>query len=104
MEQTLIRIGLPVKCAYGDCKAKGFVKPQSDYGGWYKSKMFRFKMHKRWFCPKHYEKGRELDNRFYENYKTPDPYPEKEATVDELYKLLDEGAEDNDSKPNQPIS
>lgn len=92
MDHTLIRIGLPVKCAYGDCGTKDFVKPNTDYGGWYKSKMFRFKPRKRWFCPEHYEFARNKDNHFYENYKTPDPYIEEAAqakTVDELYDLID---------------
>lgn len=93
MEEALIQVGLPVTCAWGDCGTRGFVKPRfvtPDYGGWYKSKLFRFKR-KRWYCPEHYENGREIDNKFYENYKTPDPYPAEkvEATVDELYKLLD---------------
>jgi hypothetical protein len=91
MEEALRQIGLPVKCAYGDCEVTGHVKPGTDYGGWYKSKMFRFKPRKRWFCPEHYEDGRRIDNKFYENYRTPDPYPEQEAeaTIDELYKLID---------------
>lgn len=92
MEQALIQVGLPVKCAWGDCETTGFVKPKCvdpEHGGWYKSKLFRFSH--TWYCPKHYEKGREIDNKFYENYKTPDPYPEQEAeaTIEELYKLLD---------------
>lgn len=94
MDQALIQVGLPVRCAFGDCGTTGHVKPafvDPKHGGWYKSKFFRFRPRKMWYCPKHYEKGREIDNRFYENYKTPDPYPEQEteATVDELYKLLD---------------
>lgn len=94
MEQALLQVGLPVTCAFGDCDTTGFVKPRSDYGGWYKSKLFRFKR-KRWYCPEHYEKGREIDNRFYQNYATPHPYPDEEAkailsTEEELYKLLDE--------------
>lgn len=106
MDQALSKVGLPVKCAYGDCKAKSLVRPQSDYGGWYKSKLFRYKQHLRWFCPKHYEKGREIDNKFYENYQTPDPYPQEEIdkTQDELYKLLDEGEEDNDDKSINSVS
>ena len=28
MDETLIQIGLPVKCIYADCQAKGFVKPK----------------------------------------------------------------------------
>lgn len=84
-------VGLPVTCAFGDCGTKGHVKPQSDYGGWYKSKMFRMRPRKRWYCPEHYEEGRAIDNKFYQNYLTPDPYSESEleATQDELYKLLD---------------
>lgn len=91
MDQGLAHVGLPVTCAYGDCEETGFVKPRSDYGGWYKSKFYRLKPRKRWFCPKHYEKGRELDNRFYDNSRTPDPYPEQKIddVEAELYKLLD---------------
>lgn len=92
MEEALIQVGLPVKCR--KCLKEGRVKPafvDPTHGGWYKSKMFRTKR-LRWYCPEHYELGREEDNRFYENYKTPDPYPE-DATVaqteEELYKLLD---------------
>ena len=90
MEAALEAVGLPVSCAFGDCEVKGFVKPRTDYGGWYKSKLFRFKR-KRWFCPDHYEHGRAIDNKFYENFKTPDPYTddETEHAVNELYKLLD---------------
>lgn len=94
MDQALIQIGLPVHCAWGDCEASGFVKPKfvdETHGGWYKSKMFRMRPRKRWFCPDHYEEGRAFDNRFYENFRTPDPYPAdmtKEAQ-EELYKLLD---------------
>jgi hypothetical protein len=94
MEEAILQIGLPVKCAYGDCEITGFVKPHSDYGGWYKSKMFRFKPRKRWYCPEHHEAGRQIDNKFYENYRTPEPYTDKELDAqkdmtEELYKLLD---------------
>ncbi len=91
MEEALINVGLPVKCAYGDCGEKGFVKPHSDYGGWYKSKFFRLRPKKRWYCPEHYDKGREIDNKFYENWRTPDPYTEKDTPniEAELYALLD---------------
>jgi len=82
----LIKVGLPVKCR--KCGEKGFVRPRSDYGGWYRSKMLRLTRNK-WFCPEHYEIGRKMDNRFYENYKTPDPEPEPEDTTEALYKLLD---------------
>lgn len=94
MEEALIQVGLPVTCAWGDCGTKGNVKPKfvdPTHGGWYKSKMFRMRPKKKWFCPEHYEEGRALDNRFYENFKTPDPYPEEqtEQTTAELYALLD---------------
>lgn len=90
MDAALELVGLPVKCAYGDCEATGFMKPRSDYDGWYKSKMFRLKPRKKWFCPDHYEHGRQIDNRFYENIRTPDPYDgDKETVEEQLYKLLD---------------
>ncbi len=88
MEQALIQVGLPVKCAHGDCSATGFVKPK-EHDGWYKSKFFRFRPTKRWYCPEHYKEGRAIDNEFYENYKTPGPEPEPENVEKELYKLLD---------------
>ncbi len=98
MDQALIQVGLPVTCAYADCGITGHIKPafaDPEHGGWYKSKMFRFKPRKRWYCPDHYEDGRRIDNTFYENYRTPDPYPEEvaqakvEETTEELYALLD---------------
>lgn len=91
MDQALIKVGLPVRCGLGDCEITGFVKPHTDHDGWYKSKLLRMRPRKRWFCPEHYEVGRAMDNKFYENFRTPDPYPtaEVESTVDELYKLLD---------------
>lgn len=95
MEEALIQVGLPVSCAWGDCEVTGYVKPafiDPKHGGWYKSKLMRRRPRKMWYCPGHYEKGRELDNRFYENYKTPDPYPEQakvEQTTEELYNLID---------------
>lgn len=89
MDAYLVHTGLPVTCAFGDCEAKGNVKPHSDYGGWYKSKMFRMHFRKRWFCPEHYQEGRTMDNKFYENYKTPDPEPTPVDVEAELYALLD---------------
>lgn len=104
MDQAIIQVGLPVKCAYGDCKATGFVKPASDYGGWYKSRLFRFRISKRWFCPKHAQKGKDIDKKFYEMTKTPAPAAEPaKETVEDLYALLDLG-EDDDSKPIKPVS
>lgn len=93
MDEAIRQVGLPVKCSYGDCGTTGYVKPHN-YGGWYKCKMLRKRWKKSWYCPAHYEAGREIDNRFYQNYRTPDPYTEEEAKVklsteEELYKLLD---------------
>jgi hypothetical protein len=71
---------------------KGFVKPRSDYGGWYKSKLFRFRPRKRWYCPEHHDFGKHRDDHFYDRYKTPEPPVEEkvtESTTEELYKLLD---------------
>jgi hypothetical protein len=89
MEQALIQVGLPVTCGLGDCETKGFVKPWTDYGGWYRSKLFRRRPRQKWFCPDHHQEGQAIDNRFYENYKTPDPEPEPENVEADLYKLLD---------------
>ena len=89
IENALAGTGLPVACRYGDCETQGFVKPSTDYGGWYKSKFYRFR--KKWFCPEHYQKGRDIDNKFYQNWQTPDPYTEIEelSAEEELYNLLD---------------
>jgi hypothetical protein len=88
MDPALTKVGLPVSCAFGDCETKGFVKPKSDYGGWYKSRLFRFKR-KRWFCPKHFEEGKAIDDKFYEKYKTPVAKLPPEDATEALYKLLD---------------
>ena len=89
MDQALIQVGLPVKCAYGDCGVTSFVKPHN-YGGWYKSRLMRFKR-KKWFCPAHAKKGEDIDNRFYQTYATPVEKVElKDSTEEELYKLLED--------------
>lgn len=88
MDQSLIKVGLPVSCAFGDCEVTGYVKPASDYGGWYKSRLFRFKR-KRWFCPDHAKEGKAIDDKFYQNYKTPAPEIKPEDATEALYKLLD---------------
>lgn len=94
MEAALVQIGLPVICGFADCGAKDLVKPHTNHNGWYKSKLFRKVLRKKWYCPEHYQQGREIDNHFYKNYLTPDPYDDEEiksieSTQDELYKLLD---------------
>ena len=88
MEEALIQVGLPVKCIYADCQTRGFVKPGTDYDGWYKAELYR-RRRKRWFCPKHHNNGKEIDDRFYKKYETPIPKV-KETTEDELYKLLED--------------
>lgn len=84
MDQALIQVGLPVKCR--KCLTPGRVKPSSDYDGWYRLRISR----KEWFCPEHAKIGKDMDQRFYEKYKTPEPAvdPDKED-IEELYKLLD---------------
>lgn len=94
MDATLFRVGMRVRCRI--CPAEGRVKPQTDYEGWYKSKLLR--KSNRWFCPgEHYKIGRDMDNRFYDNHMTPDPWTEEEkkaqehakSAEEELYELLD---------------
>lgn len=85
MDEALIQVGLPVKCIYADCQTRGFVKPGTDYGGWYKARIYRKRKNK-WFCPEHYNNGKEADERF---YKTPQPEL-KDTTEEELYKLLED--------------
>lgn len=92
MDEAIRQVGLPVHCR--KCEVAGFVKPGTDYGGWYKSKKYRT-TNNRWFCPEHYEIGRKVDNDFFQRSPTPDPYSEEEkqkqieSTEEELYKLLD---------------
>lgn len=89
MEEALRTVGLPVKCR--TCSKKGFVKPHSDYGGWYRSKWGP--RSKRWLCPDHADAGKASDKHFTDRFKTPEGGQEQakpeETTVDELYKLLD---------------
>lgn len=92
MEETLIKVGLPVKCGWGDCPATGFVRPafvDPTHGGWYKSQLMRFNLRKRWACPEHAQKRKEYDEWFYDRYRTPEPPEKPEESLDELYKILD---------------
>lgn len=86
MEEALIKVGLPVKCA--KCKKEGRVRPK-DYGGWYKSRLFRLRPKKRWFCPEHHDIGKRMDEHFYDISQTPQPDTTVEDSTEELYKLLD---------------
>lgn len=88
MDETLLQVGLPVKCR--KCDTKGFVKPDKKYGGWYKSRLFRTKR-LRWYCPEHHDIGKSVDDKF---FKTVDNQPREEvdqqaSVEEELYKLLD---------------
>lgn len=76
------------------CKTTGTVKPHS-YGGWYKSKLLR-RIKNKWFCPTHYTNGKAMDNKFYEEYKTPQPtsfepdaIPLSKSAEQELIDLFD---------------
>ena len=110
MEPALLNVGLPVLCAGATdeairCDLRGFVKPGTDYSGWYKSKLLRGYSTKRWFCPEHASDGKEIDDRFYARYQTPAAELMKEiqadkvmldkmettekSPLDELYDLLD---------------
>lgn len=87
MEEALIRYGLPVKCR--KCKKKGVVKPATDYNGWYKSKLFR--KSNRWFCPEHYNVGKQADDNFYVRISQPVVIEENdESDLEKFYKLIDE--------------
>jgi hypothetical protein len=84
MDAALELVGLPVKCAWGDCGTKGFVKPRTDYGGWVK------RWHKQWYCPKHAEQAQKHYDAIVERYKNPPvEVAGEDTTQDELYKLLD---------------
>ncbi len=86
VEEVLQRVGLPVKCS--TCAATGYVKPRTDYGGWYKSRLFRKTLKKKWYCPEHAAAGKHTDDYFYQITATPPPSVEA-STEEELYKLLD---------------
>lgn len=90
MDEAILQIGAPVKCKL--CDTTGRVKPQTDYDGWYKSRLLRNNWRKRWFCPgEHAQIGKDMDTNFYERYATPTTTPATavEDTTEELYKLLD---------------
>lgn len=89
MEQALLQVGLPVICGFGDCGLKGFVKPKN-YDGWYKSRLLRGQLTKRWFCPDHAIEGKNIDNKFYDETATPAPEPPVPTTEDKLENLYKE--------------
>lgn len=79
MDQALIQVGLPVKCAWGDCDTRGFVKPHN-YGGWIR------RWHKKWYCPTHAKEAKEIYDSIIERYKTLEP----KNDIEDLYKLLED--------------
>lgn len=83
MDHALLNYGLPVRCRV--CLDTAFVRPRTDYDGWYKSQLFR-RTGRRWFCHKHAADGKMTDDKFYQRYATPEPVA---STEEELYKLLD---------------
>lgn len=88
MDQALIKIGLPVKCH--TCEQRGYIKPGTNYGGWYKYKPLRKPII--WYCPTEAEKIRQYRKGIEDRYATPAPSPQAVAqasTEEELYKLLD---------------
>lgn len=48
MEEAIAKIGLPVKCHI--CKIGAYIKPRTDYGGWFKLKSLNRIL---WYCPEH---------------------------------------------------
>lgn len=84
VENAIELVGLPVKCHR--CHAKGFVKPRTDYGGWYHWKAYH-KSH--WFCTECADGARNVREGVTQRYLTPEPKPAPEDVTEELYKLLD---------------
>ncbi|HPR10626.1 MAG TPA: hypothetical protein PLJ04_03530 [Candidatus Saccharibacteria bacterium] len=84
VEEAIKKIGLPVRCHI--CKERGFIKPQTNLGGWYRARLFRSKW--TWYCPKDYPG--DIDEKIRSRYATPVKQEDEMATVEEqLYKLLD---------------
>lgn len=84
MEEAIIQIGLPVKCAWGDCETTGFVKPGSDHGGWLRRSFIK------WYCPDHAKEAKEMYDRIAEKYRTPELVQASDNAEEELYKLLED--------------
>lgn len=84
-EIAIDKFGLPVKCR--KCGAKGFVKPGTNYGGWWRNKLSRRSI---WYCPDHAHNGSAMKDNIENRYKTPEPeQPPEPSAEEELYKLLD---------------
>lgn len=81
MEEAIIKVGLPVKCA--KCHTRGFVRPHTDYGGWIRWK--RLRAISIWYCPAHADAVGRIEDRA-NGHQAAKP----ELTAEEqLYKLLD---------------
>jgi len=85
MDEALIQVGLPVKCR--TCGKKGYVKPHTDYNGWYRWKLLREVS--RWYCPDDAPKGVAMKQNMDDGYPTPELETAPEDIEAELYKLLD---------------
>lgn len=83
MDQALLQVGLPVKCSWGDCGIKAFVKAGTDHDGWTR------RWRKKWYCPEHSKKAQQKYDAFVEQYKNLELESKTETTEEELYKLLD---------------
>lgn len=82
VEETIERIGLPVKCHV--CKVRGFIKPRTNLSGWYRWKVLRGPS--TWYCPEHGPAVKQSRKNFEANYPSP---VEEISTEEQLYKLLD---------------
>lgn len=82
MDAAIEQIGLPVKCYR--CKERGFVKPRTDYEGWYRVKISG---RSRWYCPEHSSSASVFYKSMKDGYKTPEITL---TTEQELYKLLED--------------
>lgn len=84
MESALTKVGLPVKCR--TCGTRAFVKPNSDYDGWWRIKIMGKPV---WYCPEDVPKGQGMHSGVANLLETMTPLETSDHTVDELYKLLD---------------
>lgn len=87
MDAALLQVGLPVRCR--KCRVRGFVRPQTDYGGWWRLKLLRGRSI--WYCPEHALDGREGEQAIIDRYpdKKAEPVVDTATTEEELYALLD---------------
>lgn len=87
MDAALLQVGLPVRCR--KCRVQGFVRPQTDYGGWWRLKLLRGRSI--WYCPEDRldgQHGEEAIKSWYPDKKA-EPVVDTSTTEEELYKLLE---------------